>query len=157
MKQIFTAVMVWVRNDPHGLLHLNTWSLDHCLERLWAFWDVWPGLLWLSLFLCSCDVPGLSHLHCRIFKTSPLGLGLKMWAERKLSHLSCFCQKFCHNEKSNDSFSHLDTGKRAAPSFCALWLTEMVGHFPLPYMAGPHSLRAEEQEGVMLFRLRRQT
>lgn len=124
MKQIFTAVMVWVQNDPHGLLHLNTWSLD--CGTVWRDCGPLGCVAWPAMaqpFRRSCDVPGL-------LVPPPRGLRLKMWAERKLSHLSCFCQTICHNEKSNNYFSHLDTGKHAAPSCCALWLSEMVGHFP---------------------------
>lgn len=103
--------------------------LWHCLERLWAFgMDVWPDLLWLILFYAIVMCLACSYLHCLYLHQD--SLGLKMWAEGKLSHLSCFCQMICHNEKSNNYFSHLDTGKHAAPSCCALWLGEMVGHFP---------------------------
>lgn len=134
MKQIFTAVMVWVRNDPHGLLHLNTWSLD--CGTVWK--DCGP-LGWMCGLTCYgssfsmqlwCAWLARTSIACTYTKTFPSGLGLKMWAEGKLSHLSCFCQMICHNEKSNNYFSHLDTGKHAAPSCCALWLGEMVGHFP---------------------------
>lgn len=105
--------------------------LWHCLERLWAF-----GMCGLTCYGSAfstqlwCAWLARTSTARTSTKTFPSGLGLKMWAERKLSHLSCFCQTICHNEKSNNYFSHLDTGKHAALSCCALWLSEMVGHFP---------------------------
>lgn len=141
MTFVVTGELVFDEANLHSCYGLSakwpSWALasEHLVPRS-LFGEImgflgcvaWPAVA--QPFLCSCDVPGLLYLYCRIFKTFPSGLGLKMWAERKLSHLSCFCQTFCHNEKSNDSFSHLDTGKRSAPSCCALWLSEMVGHFP---------------------------
>lgn len=131
MKQIVTAVMVWVRNDPHGLLHLNNWSLDGG--------TVWRdcGLFGMCGLAC-CGSAFSLQLWCAWLVIPPLpylqDIPIGPWAEdvsrKKAFPLNLLLPDVLSQRKSNDSFSHLDTGKHAAPSCCALWLSEMVGHFP---------------------------
>lgn len=56
-------------------------------------------------------------------------------------HLNCFCQTFRHSEKSNEHFSHRDTGEHPAEHCCALRWCRAFPSFPLWLVPPPSELR----------------
>lgn len=84
MTFVLTGELVFDEANLHSCYGLSVkWGSEHLVPRS-LFGEIvgflgcvaWPDVA--QPFLCTCDVPGLSYLHCHIFKTFPSGLGLKM-------------------------------------------------------------------------------